>query len=96
MHEKLEKIWSRLETSPRKINGFTYTANGHVFIISKKWNRTVAFHQYNTNDAHKLYNTYHTAWLSFITWHLHKVQAGWTDFTFILFSNEAWICEPSE
>lgn len=31
-----KKIWSRLETSPRKIIGFIYTANGHVFIISKK------------------------------------------------------------
>jgi len=35
-HGNPEKIWSRLETSPRMIIGFTYTANGHVFIIRKK------------------------------------------------------------
>jgi hypothetical protein len=51
-HEKLEKILSRLQTSPRKITGFIYTANGHDFIISKKWNRTAAFYRYNTNEAH--------------------------------------------
>jgi hypothetical protein len=89
-HEKLEKIWSWLETSRRKINGFTYKDNGHVFIISKKWNRTVVFHRYNINEAHKLYKACHTAWLSFMTWHLHKVQGGRTDFTIILFSNEVW------
>jgi hypothetical protein len=82
--KKLEKIGSRLETSPSR--SLTEQMGLSSSSVQNK-TQVLRFHLHNTNKAHKIYNTYH---ISFVNWYLDGVHGRQIDFTLILFSDETW------